>query len=180
MGKDNDAEMAGQAGQNQSCEAQSAKPEVGNVNSESAKVGFGRPPKKSRFAPGVSGNPRGRPRNSKNSKTLLEEIGEELCTISEGRRRLIVTKREAVFRAAYRKALAGDLKAAKLVIGPILDPSAQEIEAEIRRKFEEERKAGIAEAWEKLNALFNLNGKPDAGSSESVPEHEQREEVEEP
>jgi len=36
-------------------------------------VGYGRPPKATRFKPGCSGNPKGRPKGSKAPKTLLEE-----------------------------------------------------------------------------------------------------------
>jgi hypothetical protein len=34
-------------------------------------VGYGRPPAKSRFKKGTSGNPRGRPKHSKNMKTII-------------------------------------------------------------------------------------------------------------
>jgi hypothetical protein len=43
---------------------------------ETNKVGYGRPPKHSQFAPGRSGNLNGRPKGSKNMTTLLQE---ELC-----------------------------------------------------------------------------------------------------
>ena len=37
------------------------------------KVGYGKPPAETRFKPGHSGNPRGRPKGSKNYKTILME-----------------------------------------------------------------------------------------------------------
>ena len=37
-------------------------------------VGYGRPPVHTRFQPGVSGNPAGRAKGSKNSKTLFDSI----------------------------------------------------------------------------------------------------------
>ena len=41
------------------------------------KVGYRRPPKKSRFKPGQSGNPKGRPKGTKNLKRdLIEELQE--------------------------------------------------------------------------------------------------------
>ncbi len=40
-------------------------------------VGYRKPPKHTRFKPGQSGNPRGRPKGTKNLKTdLIEELGE--------------------------------------------------------------------------------------------------------
>jgi hypothetical protein len=40
-------------------------------------VGHAKPPKHTRFQPGQSGNPRGRPKGTKNLKTdLIEELGE--------------------------------------------------------------------------------------------------------
>ena len=36
-------------------------------------VGYGRPPEATRFKPGQSGNPKGRPKGSKNLRTLFAE-----------------------------------------------------------------------------------------------------------
>ena len=45
--------------------------------SKERSVGYGSPPVATRFEPGRSGNPRGRPRGSKNCKTLLAKLLEE-------------------------------------------------------------------------------------------------------
>ena len=37
-------------------------------------VGFGKPPMHTRFKPGQSGNPRGRPKHSRNLKTIIQEV----------------------------------------------------------------------------------------------------------
>src|SRR5215831_15557093 len=57
------------------------------------RVGYGRPPRHSRFAKGQSGNPKGRPGGAKNFSTLLTEALNELVAIAEnGARRKISTQ----------------------------------------------------------------------------------------
>jgi hypothetical protein len=45
-------------------------------------IGYGRPPHATRFKPGQSGNPRGRPKRSKNGKTLLLEALNETVLVA--------------------------------------------------------------------------------------------------
>lgn len=83
-------------------------------------VGYGRPPIHTRFAPGVSGNPRGRPRGSKNLKTdVLEEIGEKV-TVREGEKSRSISKQRAVVKTVVLRALRGDAKAVSTLIGLLL------------------------------------------------------------
>src|SRR5215469_15592455 len=49
-------------------------------------VGYGKPPRHTRFKKGQSGNPRGRPCGSKNLKTLLSEALSEPVIITENGR----------------------------------------------------------------------------------------------
>jgi hypothetical protein len=83
-------------------------------------VGYRRPPTHTRFAPGVSGNPRGRPRGSKNLKTdVLEEIGERV-TVREGEKSRSISKQRAIVKAVVLRALRGDAKAVTTLIGLLL------------------------------------------------------------
>jgi hypothetical protein len=51
-------------------------------------VGYGKPPMQRRFKSGQSGNQRGRPHGSKNRKTILNEIANEMHTVTvNGKRR---------------------------------------------------------------------------------------------
>ncbi len=74
-------------------------------------VGYGRPPKRSRFKPGQSGNPKGRPRGRKNIHTILEETLFRLVTITENGRKRKVPAIEALFLSLLRKSLDGDMRA---------------------------------------------------------------------
>ena len=83
-------------------------------------VGYGRPPIHTRFAPGVSGNPRGRPRGSKNLKTdVLEEIGEKV-TVREGEMSRSISKQRAIVKAVVLRAIRGDAKAVSTLITLLL------------------------------------------------------------
>src|SRR5262245_17518328 len=79
-------------------------------------VGYGKPPVATRFKPGQSGNPRGRPKGHRNFRTVVDEMLNERVTIREGDRRRVVTKREALIRSHINNALRGDWKAVISVI----------------------------------------------------------------
>jgi hypothetical protein len=76
------------------------------------KVGYGRPPMNTRFRPGRSGNPRGRPKGSKNYKTLLANILDR--KVKRERRRVPRTK--LLLEMLVDRALEGDWQAMKLVV----------------------------------------------------------------
>lgn len=84
-------------------------------------VGYKKPPRHTRFKPGQSGNPNGRPRKK---VTLAESIERELntrITVNEGGKQRTITKLDAIAKQQTNKAVNGDLKAAALLmkaIGP--------------------------------------------------------------
>jgi len=79
-------------------------------------VGYGKPPKNSRFEPGRSGNPRGRPRGSLNLATILERELREKVTVDEGGQKKTMTNMEAAAKQLVNKATAGDLKAIQFLV----------------------------------------------------------------
>ena len=79
-------------------------------------VGRGKPPRKTRFKPGESGNPNGRPKGSKNFATVLAKELNAKVPISENGRRRKVSKREAIAKQIVNKAAGGDLKATQAVM----------------------------------------------------------------
>jgi hypothetical protein len=65
-------------------------------------VGYGKPPKHTRFKPGQSGNPPGRPRGSQNMRTMLRDVlTQPVPTTLNGKRKTV-----PALKAAYQKMLA--------------------------------------------------------------------------
>lgn len=78
-------------------------------------VGYGKPPAESRFKPGQSGNPKGRPKGVKNFSTLMDKELATKVTIKEGEKRRKISKREAMVKQLTNKAAAGDHKSIQVV-----------------------------------------------------------------
>jgi hypothetical protein len=81
------------------------------------RVGYGRPPVRTRFKPGQSGNPRGRPSGAKSiMRLLLEALEERAAVVTEdGKRRKVAKHRLGVARLADRFA-QGDPNATRIVL----------------------------------------------------------------
>jgi hypothetical protein len=79
-------------------------------------VGYGKPPTHSRFRPGRSGNPRGRPKGSRSARALLEQALSAPVTISEGGATRVIEQRAALFKALVAKAIKGDARSAALIV----------------------------------------------------------------
>jgi hypothetical protein len=89
----------------------------------SYEVGFRKPPVASRFKPGQSGNPRGRPKGARSKRPALNEerlktiiIDEAYRTIkvSEGRRQITIPMAQAVIRALAVNAARGQLRSQRM------------------------------------------------------------------
>jgi hypothetical protein len=81
------------------------------------KVGYRRPPDRTRFAKGRSGNPNGRPQGSASAKTIVSRVIGEKVTLRDGDKARDVTKLEGLLQAHLVKAIKGDARSASLVIG---------------------------------------------------------------
>jgi hypothetical protein len=85
-------------------------------NERDYEVGYGKPPRHTRFSKGQSGNPRGRPKESKNLATLLKEaLNEHVIVAGNGGRRKI-TMREAIIRQLVKRSATADLRATKILL----------------------------------------------------------------
>ena len=95
------------------------------------KVGRGRPPKHTRFKAGQSGNPKGRPRGSRNIATIIEHVMAQKITVIENGRKKTMSAREAILRALLNDALRGNDKSRAMLINLDLQKQAQGAEAEV-------------------------------------------------
>jgi hypothetical protein len=84
-------------------------------------VGYGKPPRHTRFRRGQSGNPKGRPRGSKNLPTLLTEALNERVIVAEDDGRRKITKREAIITQLVNRSAKADLRAIKILLDIIQD-----------------------------------------------------------
>jgi hypothetical protein len=74
-------------------------------------VGYRRPPASGRFRPGKSGNPKGRPKGSRNFLTLLEQELNKPISVTENGRKRKLTRLQAIVKRVVNSALAGDQRA---------------------------------------------------------------------
>ena len=89
-------------------------------------VGYGKPPKDTRFKKGQSGNPRGRPKGAKNFSTLLDKELNERIMVTEGGRKRSLSKGAAFIKRLATDALSGKPGAQRLLLEhwPQLDAAA--------------------------------------------------------
>jgi hypothetical protein len=84
---------------------------------EAPRVGYGRPPAATRWRPGRSGNPRGRPKGARNlSAVIASALGEKVQATENGRARRI-SKLEAAVKQLVNRAATGDPRATQMLIG---------------------------------------------------------------
>ncbi len=84
-------------------------------------VGYGKPPIASRFVPGQSGNPKGRPKGARNKPLGPDRLREIILAeayrpikVNEGKRQISVPMTEAIVRALAVNAARGQLRSQQL------------------------------------------------------------------
>jgi len=112
------------------------------------KVGYGKPPRATRFQKGNSGNPSGRPKRPVQSLDLglvLEEIeNEEIIVIDNGKCKPM-KKVEIHFRQLFTRGIKGDLKAARLLVSMAEEYFAPEARADWQTEV-----VGVTEAKQRF------------------------------
>ena len=74
-------------------------------------IGYRRPPAAGQFKKGASGNPKGRPKGSRNFVTLLEKELGQTVVVTEGGKKKTITRMQAMVKRLVAGALQGDQKA---------------------------------------------------------------------
>ena len=88
-------------------------------------VGYGKPPRQTRFRKGQSGNPRGRSPGGRNLKTLLSDALNEFVIVSENGGRRKITKREAIVTQLVNRSASADFRAIKILLDMVRDIESQ-------------------------------------------------------
>src|SRR5262245_6738755 len=98
-------------------------------------VGYGKPPRHTRFRTGQSGNPRGRPRGSESVDRLVQRIFGARIIVTENGKRRHITKLEAALTQLINKAATGDHRAIRdvLALRPRYADDAEKLVVQIVR-----------------------------------------------
>lgn len=102
----------------------SVEPDAGD------RTGYGNPPNESRFKPGRSGNPKGRPRGARGWKKILEKVTSEMHTIMEGGKQQQRSTLDLVLLTLRNLAMDGNITAFRACHGLSTDHGPQEVAAD--------------------------------------------------
>ena len=97
------------------------------------RVGYRRPPVGTRFRPGQSGNPRGRPKGARNLSTVVAAALSERVAINENGRRRRITKLEAAVKQLVNRAASGEARATQLLLALVQADEARPAQQDANR-----------------------------------------------
>ena len=127
-----------------------------NSDDGTYEVGRSRPPKGSQFEKGKSGNPRGRPKGSKNINTLLLDIGKETVSSREGGTEKRIQKSVAAIKLLFKEALSGNERSRKELLDRLLKAEEASEAASARAPsypFSAVDRAVIEEVFQRLKSF---------------------------
>ena len=79
-------------------------------------IGYGKPPTKTQFKKGQSGNPKGRPKGSTNPDDLIRKLLFKPVTVTQNGKATKVPAIEALLTKTISRAASGDHRAMKLIL----------------------------------------------------------------
>ena len=88
----------------------------GEGSNKGDKVGYGRPPKHTRFKPGQSGNPKGKAKGLRNVATDVQQALNAVVRVNADGKPRKMSAQKAVVLRTVEKALKGDSRAAAQVL----------------------------------------------------------------
>jgi hypothetical protein len=131
-------------------------------------IGYGKPPVRTRFPPGVSGNRKGRPKGTPNLKSAIRKVYTDPVVIRDGTKRHKVPRALALVRRQMDRGLIGNERAVEAAIKTGMQFGVfDEKEAEPVRKESPKYSIDLKKlSEESLNALerIMIEGAPTAGS----------------
>lgn len=99
------------------------------------KVGYGNPPIPTRFQPGKSGNPRGRPKGAKGLRAELKAELDEFVTVEANGKKKRIRKRRLIIKALAAKAAKGDVRAADKLLALVIQAEGFEDQRPDKQKL---------------------------------------------
>ena len=97
------------------------------------RVGYRQPPLGTRFRPGQSGNPRGRPKGARNLSAVIAAALSERVAVNENGRRRRITKLEAAVKQLVNRAASGEARATQLLLALVQANEARPAQQDANR-----------------------------------------------
>ena len=120
-------------------------------NPVTEEVGYGKPPRRSRFKPGQSGNPKGRPKGVRNLATQVRAVlGRRIPVLEHGQRRF-ASAAEALLHRYLALALKGDVKAGAFLLGLLERFQPAEADEALADVLSEQDRVFVANLFKHIN-----------------------------
>ena len=130
------------------------------------RVGYGKPPTDRQFKPGKSGNPKGRPKRSRNIATeILAEL-ETMIAVREGGREVQISKGAALAKSLVARALKGEMRAVAVLLS-ILPDKFTVLPDAVRESALEDQEVAILERLIARRLAADPQGSPPASPTPS-------------
>jgi hypothetical protein len=111
---------------------QDEQPDVEPV-AANERVGYRQPPLRTRFRPGQSGNPRGRPKGARSLSSVVAAALNERVAVNENGRRRRITKFQTAITQLVNRAASGEGRATQLLLALVQANEARPAQQDAER-----------------------------------------------